>query len=130
MSSVYIGNLIAPSGLPTVNAPQSVSYNGSQFVLGTGQQVTTPGAYPYTIVAADTLILASASGGGVVVNLPSAAAFPGRILDVLKTDNTNNNVSVTPNGTDTIQGVNAALQLNTPQQSVTFQSISTGWVII
>ena len=128
--SAYISGFVGTAVPPTTNTDQRVQFNGSNYVLLPGASVVTPGAYPYNVVSSDTLVLASAAAGNVVVQLPSAASFPGRRLDVNKTDSTSNLVNVTPNGTDTILGVNAAVSLVNPNQNLTLESITTGWVVI
>lgn len=68
----------------------------------------TAGAY--TVLTSDVYIRASASGAAnCVLNLPAALAGNiGRVIYVKREDSNAFNVNVTPNGTDTIDGVNAA----------------------
>lgn len=61
--------------------------------------VTTPLSYPYTVLATDCYIEASASGGTVSVTLPAAAANSGMWYVIRKADSTGT-VNVT-DGTDT-----------------------------
>ncbi len=62
-------------------------------------------ASPYTIVAADSVLLCDATAGAVVLNLPAATAT-GREITLKKTDSTANACTFTRGGADTIDGVN------------------------
>ncbi len=70
------------------------------------------------------------TSGGFTVNLPAGSA--GAIVSVADYAGTwqTNNLTVSPNGTDKIGGVNAPLSLNTEGQSVTFIFVDStqGWV--
>ena len=74
---------------------------------------TTPGAYPYTVVAGDAQrILLVDTTAARTINLPLATtALLFAIKDVSGQASTNN-ISVVPNGTNTIDGVNATRALN------------------
>lgn len=74
---------------------------------------TTPGAYPYTVSAGDAQrILLVDTTSARTVNLPLATtALLFAIKDVSGQAWTNN-ISVVPNGTNTIDGVNATRKLN------------------
>jgi hypothetical protein len=70
------------------------------------------------------------SGGTITVNLPAGAAGASVALaDYAGTWQTNN-VTVTPNGTEKMGGVNSSVTLNTEGQSVSFVYIdgTQGWV--
>jgi hypothetical protein len=47
---------------------------------------------------------ANASGGAFAVKLPAAVKYIGRTIFIKKVDNSANAVTVTPNGSDTIEG--------------------------
>ena len=72
------------------------------------------------------------TSGGVTVNLPAGAA--GTIVSFADYARTwdSNNVTVTPNGSEKIGGVNANASLSTEGQSVTFlyQDSTQGWINI
>jgi len=74
---------------------------------------TTPGAYPYTVTAGDAQrILLVNTTAARTINLPLATtALLFAIKDISGQASTNN-ISVVPNGTDTIDGVNATRTLN------------------
>jgi hypothetical protein len=76
---------------------------------------TTSAAYSatHTLSADDAVTEENAAGGAYAVNLPAAsAALSGKEYVCMKVDASANAVSVTPNGTDTINGVNAATALS------------------
>jgi hypothetical protein len=86
-------------------------------------------ASPYA-AAEESVIIADATGGAIVVNLPTAVGISGRMYSVKKVDSSANAVDITPDGTEMIDGVNAAVSI-TLQYSA-FQVISDGanwWVI-
>lgn len=58
---------------------------------------------PYTITNTDVLSV-DATAGAKVVNLPTGASSVGRIIRVRKSDTSENGVTITPNGADTIDG--------------------------
>ena len=94
------------------------------------------GAGPFTLDAIDddTLVITAATGP-VVVNLPAAsAALIGKSYDVKRyTPNPGaaNSTDITPAGADEIDGVNAAVSLNSQYVSRTIQCISaTEWAVI
>ena len=64
-------------------------------------------ASPYAVAAADSWIRCDASGGAVTVNLPAATGSK-RYVN-FKNIGASGTCSIAPNGTDTIDGVNAAL---------------------
>lgn len=90
----------------------------------------TPGAYPYVIPDAAETVLAAGSVGGNAVNLPaSATTAVGRKIRVVNYVG-GGAVNVTPNGTDTINGVAAAHALAAQWDSVTLEYVGGGdWLI-
>lgn len=96
--------------------------NGTSIVNTGGLiEINSPASYPYTVVAADlaNMILADSSGGAVTINLP--AASDGELYVFIK-DATGsaqtNNISITPNGSDEIENVNATYLLDWNNASV------------
>jgi hypothetical protein len=72
---------------------------------------------------------ANTSSGGFTMNLPAGSA--GNIVSVVDYTNTfqTNSLTIAPNGTDKIGGVNASVPLSTEGQSVTFVFVDSteGW---
>jgi hypothetical protein len=78
-----------------------------QFALASVPQTNSP----YAVQSTDVFIGAAASAGAAtVVNLP-AATGSGRVLIILKTDSNAHNITITPNGADTINGSNSSINL-------------------
>jgi hypothetical protein len=81
---------------------------------------------PYNVGASDQFIGASASAGSdTVINLP-AATGSGRVIIVKKMDSNAHNIDVTPNGTDTIDGLNAADVIAVQYASVNYVDYGAG----
>ena len=59
---------------------------------------------PITVLSSDDRIYVNATGGNVVVNLISLSTAPKRPIHVQKTDVSANTVTITADGSDTING--------------------------
>jgi len=96
---------------------------------GTVDWNTTPKTSTFTAVSGDGFF-ANTESGAFTMNLPAGSA--GAIVSVADYAGTwqTNNLTVTPNGTDKIGGVNSSVDLNTEGQSVTFIFVDStqGWV--
>ena len=99
---------------------------------GTVDWITTPkvtGDSPITAVSGNGYFL-NTTAGTITVNLPAGSA--GDIISMADYAATwqTNNVTVSPNGTDKIGGVNLAVTLNTEGQSVTlvYADSTQGWL--
>ena len=96
---------------------------------GTVDWETTPKTSTFTAVAGDGFF-ANTSGGAFTMNLPAGSA--GAIVSVADYAATwqNNALTVSPNGTDKIGGINGDVVLNTEGQSVTFIFVDStqGWI--
>ena len=99
---------------------------------GTVDWITTPkvtGDSPITGVTGKGYFL-NTTAGTITLNLPAGAA--GSIVSMADYAATwqTNNVTVTPNGTDKIGGINASVTLSTEGQSVTFVYVDStqGWL--
>jgi len=97
---------------------------------GTVDWNTTPKTTgTFSAVSGDGFFL-NTSGGVITANLPAGVA--GAIVSFADYAGTwqTNNVTVTPNGTDKIGGVNISVTLDTEGQSVTFVFVDStqGWV--
>ena len=72
----------------------------------------------------------SSAGADFVFNLPVASGS-GSVGVIVKIDSNAHNIAVTPNGTDTINGVNAAVNVSVQWDSVTIVDVGSGaWVTI
>lgn len=87
---------------------------------------------PVTVTTSDrnTLIPVDASGGAITVDLPAAAtAGDGFLLAIKKVDSSSNNVTIDPNGSETIDGA-SDLDLENENETAFFVSDGTNWRII
>ncbi len=96
---------------------------------GTVDWDTTPKTATFTAVSGDGFFCNTTSGG-FTCNLPAGTA--GAIVSLADYAGTwqTNNLTVTPNGSQKIGGVNASVILNTQGQSVTFVYVddTQGWI--
>lgn len=90
--------------------------------------VTKTGSY--TIVAADTVILADASSGAFTLTLPSAVGIADDLVFIKKIDTALANlVTITRSGSETIDGL-ASISLAQRGESVILQSDGANWRIL
>ena len=96
---------------------------------GTVDWNTTPKTATFTAVSGEGYFC-NTTGGAFTVNLPAGSA--GAIVSVADYAATwqTNNLTVSPNGSEKIGGVNANVTLNTEGQSVTFVYVDStqGWI--
>jgi len=117
-------SFVIPSGVTITN-------NGTQTGFGRTGTVdwdTTAKTAGFTAVSGNGYFVNTTSGA-ITVTLPAGSA--GSIVSLKDYANTwdTNNVTVTPNGTDKINGANANATLNTQDQSVTLVYVDStkGW---
>jgi len=98
---------------------------------GTVDWDTTPKTSNFTAVNGDGFFVNTTSSA-ITVTLPAGSA--GSIVSLKDYANTwdTNNVTLTPNGTDKINGTNASATLNTEDQSVTLVYVDStkGWRVV
>jgi hypothetical protein len=114
MTSFGNGILITGDGIPqgTGSSPQ---YN----------TITNTSAASYTIASND-VIINTTTGTGSVVNLPPATGS-GRKLMIVQVD-TGSGCTVTPNGSDTIQGSATAVTVHQYDKVALIDDISGVWI--
>ena len=129
------GNLINQCGTTitlgasgdTINLASGASQTGFGRT-GTVDWDTTAKTASFTAVSGNGYFVNTTSGA-ITVTLPAGSA--GSIVSLKDYANTweTNNVTVTPNGSDKINGVNADATLNTEDQSVTLVYVDStkGW---
>lgn len=84
----------------------------------------------YTLVAADEMILADASGGAFTLTLPAAASHSGRRYVIKKIDsNLTNGVTIDGNGAETIDGATTKV-LRTLNEAIVIVSDGTNWRVV
>src|SRR6056300_1192436 len=115
----------------TIPAGATITNNGTQTGFGRTGAVdwdTTAKTAAFTAVSGDGYFVNTTSGA-ITVTLPAGSA--GSIVSLKDYANTwqTNNVTVTPNGTDKINGINENAVLNTQDQSVTLVYVDStkGW---
>jgi hypothetical protein len=115
----------------TIPAGATITNNGTQTGFGRTGAVdwdTTAKTASFTAVSGDGYFVNTTSGA-ITVTLPAGSA--GSIVSLKDYANTwqTNNVTVTPNGTDKINGVNGNATLSTQDQSVTLVYVDStkGW---
>lgn len=112
-----------------------VTSNGN-FKLSSGLSVTSRHNQTgtVTVLVTDIYIGCNSSGGAVTVNLPSATTAGAGKKYIVKDEGgaaTTNNISIAPNGTDKIDGVNASESLVVNYESITLVCNGVdGWFII
>lgn len=87
---------------------------------------------PYAGALGSQQVVWDTAGGNVVHNLPAAAgAVIGKRFTIIKSTGDVNTVSVTPNGTDQIDGVNAAEVISDQWAAKEYLCIAAGkWVTV
>lgn len=107
-------------------APKSTLESGGTFGLKVKSIVA--GDSPYT-AAAETVILADATGGNIIVNLPVLSGVSGRIYHIKKTDSSVNTVTLDGDSSETIDGATTQI-LTTQYQSLMIFSGPSEWSIL
>ena len=77
----------------------------------------------------DTLVLADATAGDILISLPPAASEKGREIIVKKISDPPHSVTLDPNGSEEIDG-NPNATLNVKNQTIHIVSDGTAWWII
>lgn len=96
----------------SVNAPGSGEWD-----------TTTPGAYPYTVVTGDAQrVILVDTGSARTINLPAATTVMFCIIKDKTGTCQTNNITVTPDGTDSIDGATGNLLIRSNFASVGFIS--------
>jgi len=85
---------------------------------------------PYALSTSTDVVLVSASGGAVEVDLPTASGNSGKVFRIKKTDSSSNAVTVDPSGTQTIDGVSTSRTLNTQYEEITIVSDGSNWQLV
>jgi len=80
---------------------------------------------PYTMLAADIIMEVDASSGAVEIDLVAAASYAKRYVIIKCTDSTNN-VTIDPNGAETIDGASSKI-LYEDDQCIMIYSDGTNW---
>jgi collagen triple helix repeat protein len=119
--------LVSGAAISLSQAGQSITIASSTV---TGSVVTVTFAdSPYTALPSDWMIKADASGGPIIINLPTAVGITGKQYVVKKIDTSGNVVTIDPAGLETIDGV-TTVGLSTQWDLVVLVSDGSNWMII
>lgn len=83
----------------------------------------------YTMTVVDAIASVDASGGAVIITLPTAVGVTGKLYGIKKTDNSANTVTLKGDGTELIDGANT-LVLTKLYDYVLVQSTGAKWIIV
>lgn len=103
----------------------TMSLNKSGFIIPT--RTVTAGSHSLT--EDDNVIFANAASGGVTVDVYNTSSNAGAVVTIKKIDTSNNVVTITTEGGDTIDG-QAELYLQNPYDSVTLVTDASNWYVI
>lgn len=91
--------------------------------------ITTASSATYSATTYNTIYIIDSSSNAVEVDLPTASGNAGKTIDVLAKTGATNEVTVDPNGSETINGSSASYILNQNYTNLTLVSDGTNWVI-
>jgi len=100
---------------------------------GTGElTVDAPAAYPYTVTSGDSeVVLIIDTSSARTINLPAATTAMTVVIKDGAQSAQDNNITVAPNGSDTIDGANSNYVINTNNAALWFISDGvSSWYII
>lgn len=123
---------IASNSIPSATFQQAVNtfHNNSRFQGAIFVEITTPGAYPYTVLSTDYMVIVDTTSARTI-NLPAGVA-PFNPMVVIVKDNTGgalvNNITISGNGAN-IDG-SATASIITNYGSLTFVWNGTQWNIV
>lgn len=83
---------------------------------------------PFTPLPGDHFIIASGAAAAVNIALPPAADWEGHVLCVIATSVAGGNVTVTPDGAETINGAGVVTTLSSAYAKIKLYSNGTGWL--
>ncbi|MBL7701639.1 MAG: hypothetical protein JNM14_05285 [Ferruginibacter sp.] len=110
-------------GIGNTNPTSTLSVTGS-----TAHSITTKTAN-YTATASDYTIICNNTSGGITISLPAASGAAGRVYAIKKVSGTLNNVTIDPNGSETIDGASTRI-LTLQYEAALIQCDGTNWYIL
>lgn len=119
-----VGQFITTDGAGNLSFDDS---GGSTSQVNSTKLITSTDS-PYVVLASDFTIRADTTSGAIIVNIPPTATTVGRILNI-KTINNTNNVTVSGDGSELIDGGNIFM-LTSLFESITVQANGTNWDVI
>jgi hypothetical protein len=122
MASVFAIVSYAQIGIGTTTPNSTLDVKGS-----VSHSVVTK-TTSYTATASDYTIICNNSGG-ITITLPAASGAPGRVYVIKKISGLLSNVTIDPNGSETIDGF-ATRILTLQFETAMIQCDGTGWYIL
>lgn len=105
-------------------------YNGAAWVPASLHvPLTSTTATPYTLTAANGILLVDATAGAKTVTVATAVGLNGTIFTVVKVDSSSNAVTFDPDGTETISGA-STYALSGQYEAITFTSDGANWQVV
>jgi hypothetical protein len=122
-STTKYGVVKVGTGIDVTNGVISVTPNGQINTTSVNDA-----ASPYAVTADDYYIGVTGAGGGVTLNLPVGTA--GRVLIIKSEANQTSNITITPNGVETIENAASYTILAATDGSVTLVFRGTNWNVV
>lgn len=124
-------SITLPTAAPSVsNSVMALTSAGVGTFEPKSTRAVTSKTTTYTATLADDVILVDGSGAAWTLSLPAAASSTGKVLQVVRTDNTPANaVTIDGNASETIQGATTRA-LYTQYESVTIVCDGSNWQVL
>lgn len=122
-STTTYGVVKVGSGINVTAGVISVVPNGQ-----VNTTVVTDAGSPYAVTADDYYIGVTGAGAGVTINLP--VGTDGRVLMIKSEAGQTSNITITPNGLDTIENTNSYTILAATDGSITVVFRGTNWNVV
>ena len=100
-------------------------YSGDAVVTNPIIQPKRVTSSPYTVLSTDDEIFVDTDAGAITLNL--TAGVNGKRLRIINTGSSGNDVTITPNGTDLLNGVNASEPLYDSEKFILTYETTEGW---
>jgi len=128
----YVAVMTTANGTVTPVERMRIAHDGT--VTFDGQltsrlQVSTVTAGTTTLGSSNCVVLCDASSGTVTLNLPTSVGVAGKVYHVKKTDSSENQVVVTPYGSQKVDG-RSSVEIGDQHVCVTIVSDGSNWHII
>lgn len=116
------------ANLHTTGMPDRKNLNADhdeRYVRHTLRDVTRVTSTPYTVLAADYMLFVDTDSAPVTINLPAGTS--GRSLRIINCGSDSKAVTIVPNGTEKLLGVNASTTLSDGESRFLTYETTEGW---
>jgi len=104
----------------------SIRKDGTQFnYAGHVENTTRTATTPYVVLATDYVVYVDSDGGAMAVTLP--AGIDGTTYKIVNVGSSGNNVTITPNGAETIRGGATLVLTDGLQALITYETTEKWW---